>query len=146
MNLWLYLIAIAVGAGLTVQVGLNMQVGRGLGSPLWAVIINFMVGLAAMLCVAMASNTRPVWSGASQVPASAWLAGLLGAAYVGCVTVLGPRIGALTLLGMLLLGQLAAALLIDHLGILGFPRHAITAPRVIGTALLLLGVILASRQ
>lgn len=146
MNFWLYLIAIAVGAGLSIQVGLNMQVGRALGSPLWAVIVNFVVGLAALLCLALTSNTRPTWAGASQLPSGVWLAGLLGAAYVCCVTVLGPRIGALTLLGLLLLGQLAAAMLIDHFGILGFPRHVITAPRLIGAALLMLGVILASRQ
>jgi transporter family-2 protein len=40
------------------------------------------------------------------------------------------------------LGQSAAALAIDHFGLLGMPKDPITLPRVAGLALLALGVSL----
>jgi transporter family-2 protein len=80
------------------------------------------------------------------VPGWAWLGGLLGAGYVAVTTVLGPRLGAATLLALTLGGQMAAALLVDHYGVIGFPQNPVTPARLAGAALLVLGVILVMRR
>jgi len=146
MGYWPYLLAIVVGAGLTLQVGMNATVNAGIGSPLLASVWNFIVGLAALVAIAAAGGARMTPGGVSTVPAWAWAGGLFGAAYVAAVTVLGPRLGAVALLALVLFGQMAAALVVDHFGIVGFPQHAVTMPRLLGVVLLAAGAILVVRD
>lgn len=143
---WPHLVAIAVGAGLTVQVGMNSTLARHIGSPLWASVVNFAIGLAALVLCALAIGSRVAPGSVPQVPAWAWLGGLLGAAYVASVTLLGPRLGALALLALVLAGQLGAALLVDHVGALGFARSPVTPTRLLGAALLVAGALLVVRR
>jgi transporter family-2 protein len=141
-----HLIAALVGAGLTVQVGMNATVRFAIGSPMLAAIVNFVVGLAGLVVVALASGARWTPGSAATVPAWAWFGGLLGAAYVASTTVLGPRLGAATLLALTLAGQMAAALAVDHYGVIGFPQSPLTASRLVGAALLVAGVLLIMRR
>ncbi len=143
---WPHLMAVAIGAGLTLQVGMNATLGRAVGSPLWGAVANFTVGLAALLACVVAVGVRYTPGSVVQVPAWAWLGGLLGAAYVAATTVLGPRIGGVALLALVLAGQLGSALLVDQYGVLGFPRIPITASRLLGVALLVVGTLLVVRK
>jgi len=146
MNYWPHVMAALVGAGLTVQVGMNATVRFAIGSPVLAAIINFLVGLAALAVVAVASGARWTPGSAATVPAWAWFGGLLGAAYVAATTVLGPRLGAAAFLALTLAGQMVAALLVDHYGVIGFPESPLTPARLVGAVLLVLGVLLIMRR
>ena len=146
MNYWPHLFAILVGAGLTIQVGMNATVRLTIGSPVIATIVNFGVGLAALLLLAVATGARVVPGSVGNVPAWAWFGGLLGAAYVAATTVLGPRLGAAALLALTLAGQMVAALLVDHYGVIGFPQNPVTPARLAGAALLVAGVLLILRR
>ncbi len=146
MAYWPHLLAILVGAGLMAQVGMNATLGRVVGSPLMASVLNFAVGLAALVLVAVAGGARPAPGSLGQVPAWAWLGGLCGAAYVAAATVLGPRLGAMALLALVLLGQMGASLAIDSFGVMGFPRSAVTLSKLLGAALLVSGVLLIVRR
>jgi transporter family-2 protein len=140
------LAAVLVGVGLTVQVGLNAMVGQRLGSPLLASIVNFTVGLVALIAVAIASGVRVQSGTVSSLPAWLWIAGLFGAIYVTATTVLGPRLGATALLALTLTGQLAAAAVVDHYGVIGFPQHSFGWERALGIALLGAGTLLIVRK
>jgi transporter family-2 protein len=146
MTYWPQLLAVLVGAGLTVQVGMNATVRLAIGSPVLAAIVNFVVGLGALALVAVASGARWAPGSAAAVPAWAWFGGLLGAAYVAATTVLGPRLGAAALLAFTLAGQMVAALLVDHYGVIGFPQSPMTPARLLGAALLVVGVLLILRR
>jgi transporter family-2 protein len=146
MNYWPHLLAILVGAGLTLQVGMNSTVRLVIGSPVLATIVNFAVGLAALLLLALASGVRVIPGSTSAVPAWAWLGGLLGAAYVAATTVLGPRLGAAAMLALTLAGQMVAAMIVDHYGVIGFPQNPMTPARFAGAALLVAGVLLIMRR
>lgn len=146
MSYWPHVIAALVGAGLTVQVGMNAAVRVAIGSPVLAAIVNFVIGLAALVLVAVASGARWAPGSAPAVPAWAWFGGLLGALYVAATTVLGPRLGAAALLALTLAGQMLAALIVDHYGIIGFPQSPVTMPRLVGVALLVAGVLLIMRR
>jgi len=146
MSYWPHVTAALVGAGLTIQVGMNATVRAVVGSPLLAAVVNFVVGLIALGAVAAAAGSRWTPGSASVVPAWAWFGGVLGALYVACTTVLGPRLGAAALLSLTLAGQMAAALVVDHYGVIGFPQAPITPARLLGAALLLAGVLLIMRR
>jgi transporter family-2 protein len=143
---WPHLLAIAVGAGLTVQIGMNAAVDRTLGSPLWAAVVNFCVGLLALVACAVIAGVRVIPGSVLHVPAWAWFGGLFGAAYVAAATLLGPRLGAMALLALMLGGQLVAALLVDQFGVLGFPRVEVTPLRLLGAALVVIGALLVLRR
>ena len=143
---WPHLVAIAVGTGLTFQIGMNATLGRTVGSPLWGAIANFAIGLVVLVACAALLGARYIPGSAAQVPAWAWLGGLLGAAYVAAATVLGPRLGGMALLALVLVGQLSAALLVDQYGLLGFPRIEVTPARLLGAALLVVGTLLVVRR
>ena len=110
MSYWPHLAAVLVGAGLTVQVGMNATVRHVIGSPVLAAVANFVVGLAALLAVAVAGGARWAPGSVAAVPAWAWFGGLLGAVYVASTTVLGPRLGAAALLALTLAGQMVAGM------------------------------------
>ena len=74
------------------------------------------------------------------------LLGLLGAIYVASVTMLGPRLGAMTMVALVIAGQLTVALVVDQFGILGYPQIAVTPTRLLGAALLLAGALLVVRR
>jgi len=143
MQIGLALLALVAGVVLTVQVGVNSALRGGVGNPVMAALISFVVGSAALLAFLLL--TRTPWPGRPQLlaaPAWAWLGGVLGAFYVVSTIVVGPRIGAAALLALIVLGQLATSLLVDHFGWLGFPQHPLTPLRVLGSLMLFGGVLL----
>jgi transporter family-2 protein len=145
-NYWPHLLAILVGGALTVQVGMNATLARAIGSPLWASAISFAIGLLALVGFAAVAGSRASAGTLGQMPAWAWMGGLLGAIYVASVTVLGPRLGGMTMLALVIAGQLAVALVVDQFGILGYPQLAVTPSRLLGAVLLLVGVLLIVRR
>jgi transporter family-2 protein len=138
--------ALVLGAGLSIQTGVNASLRSVLGHPLHATIVSFLVGTVALLGLALATGLRPPPI-ATLSRASIWmyLGGIIGAIYVGGTVVLAPRLGAATLMALIVTGQLVAAVVIDHFGWLGFPAHSISLARIIGGGLLIAGVVLVRR-
>ena len=114
-----------------------------MGSPLQAAFISFVVGAVALGVIVLFAPSRFPKDILVQTPWWAWSGGLLGVFYISTAIVLSPRVGALVLTSLLVTGQLLAALILDHFGLLAFPKVPITSLRVIGLAFLIVGVILA---
>jgi transporter family-2 protein len=140
-NLYL-LVAIAAGAGLAVQLVVNTQLRLTAGSALWAAVIQFCVGLTALLVATAALRERIAVPALSRAPWWAWIGGLFGATYIVVSVLLSRRLGAAVLLASTVVGQLVAALAIDHYGWLGAPVYRLSPTRVLGAALLVAGVIM----
>lgn len=138
--------AFAVGALLSVQVGMNAALRAAFGHAAYAALVNFAIGTVALL--AFASAVRTPLPGAAQVahaPWWAWLGGLFGALYVASSAVLGPRLGAATLTALVVAGQMLAAIVIDHYGLIGFPEQPVSVARALGATLVVVGVVLLTR-
>jgi transporter family-2 protein len=141
-----HLLGIFSGFGLTVQIAMNSQLRRTLESANTAAFVSFLVGLMALLALLLLTRAPiPARETLGAVPLWAWFGGMLGAFYVASSTVVAGELGAATLLGLALLGQLSTALVIDHFGWLHMPVHPITWTRIAGVALLGSGVWLISR-
>ncbi len=136
-----YLFAIAAGAMLPIQFGINAQLATWVGGSLRAALVSFVVGAAGLLiAVLLAARGWPDRAG--DGPWWIWIGGLLGAFYVLGSIVTAPKLGAATLVALILAGQAIASLLVDHYGWVGFEEQPITALRVVGVLLLAGGVAL----
>jgi transporter family-2 protein len=142
--IWGYLLfALAAGAMLPIQFGINAQLASWLGSSVRAALISFVVGAAALFVVALAvARDWPSGERVGAAPWWVWIGGALGAFYVLGSIVAAPRLGAVTLFVMILAGQALASLLVDQFGWVGFEQHPINGLRLAGVALLAAGVAL----
>lgn len=146
LEIVLVAVALAAGAGLPVQAGVNAAMARHVGRPEWAAFVNFAVGLVALAGWLAATRAAPPAAAAlARAPAWAWTGGVLGAFYVSAVVLLTPRLGVTTTLALTLAGQMVGALVIDHYGALGLAMRPLTGSRVLGAALLVVAVVLIRR-
>jgi transporter family-2 protein len=136
-----YLFAIAAGAMLPIQFGINAQLANWVASPVRATLVSFVVG-ACVLLVATLIFARG-WPGAEKVGAApwwVWVGGCFGAFYVLGSVVTAPKLGAAALFAFILAGQAVASLAVDHFGWVGFEENPITPGRLLGLALVAAGV------
>jgi bacterial/archaeal transporter family-2 protein len=140
--IWGYLVfALTAGAMLPIQFGINAQLATWVGGSVRAAFISFVVGaLGLLVAVLIAARGWPERAG--DAPWWVWIGGLLGAFYVLGSIVTAPKLGAVTLVALILAGQAIASLLVDHFGWVGFEEHPITLLRVVGVLLLAGGVAL----
>lgn len=138
---WIFLVFLA-GALLPIQAGLNTRIGKELQNPVWASLISFAVGLIAMLAYVLLTRQKMDTAGITNVPATYWIAGALGAFYVTVIVLAFPRIGAALTFGLIVAGQLTISLLLDHFKVLVQQQHSINVYRVIGLILIISGVVI----
>ena len=142
MTTWpYYLFAVAAGAMLPIQFGINAQLASWVGSPVRATLVSFALG-AVVLLVAMLVFARD-WPGRSALGAApwwVWVGGCLGAFYVLGTVVTAPKLGAAALFAFILAGQAVASLAVDHFGWVGFEENPVTPGRLLGLALVAAGV------
>jgi bacterial/archaeal transporter family-2 protein len=137
------LFALAAGAMLPFQAGINAQLSTWVGGPIRAALVSFAVGTAVLALIAVLFDRG--WPGGERLgnaPWWVWIGGLLGAFYVAGSIVTAPRLGAVTLVAVLLAGQAAASLVVDHFGWVGFDENPISLGRLAGLALVAGGVAL----
>lgn len=139
-------IALVGGAGLACQPGVNNVLARKMAHPLHASIISFATGLLVLVLIAIFTGRFPprFTTSLTDIPWWAWAGGSIGAYLVTMSLLFAPRVGALNWIAFIVTGQAIASLLLDHFGIVGFAQKSITMPRVIGAALLVVGLILSS--
>jgi bacterial/archaeal transporter family-2 protein len=139
-------LAFLTGAGLAVQGALNTELREALGAPVLAALLSFAVGTAVLLAALAMAHERPpeppVWL---RAPWWAWFGGVCGAAYVLMTVLVIPRAGAAAALGLAVVGQLLASIVLDAFGLLGVPRHPLSLLRLLGALLLVGGVVLVER-
>ncbi|PYE56457.1 DMT family transporter [Deinococcus yavapaiensis] len=144
---WLFvLLAVTAGTLAPVQTAVNARLGVSLGNPAFAAFTNFAVGGAALLVyLLIVRPPLPTFARLTELPVGGWVGGLMGASFVFLNIVAAPRIGVALLSVLVIVGQLVAALVIDHFGLFGLPRHELNAGRVVGVLIVLVGVLIFRR-
>jgi transporter family-2 protein len=135
--------AAAAGALIPVMAVLNGRLGRGLGEPLHAPVILFVVGLLACVATALLSTRslpNPVML--ADVNALNLAGGLIVAFYVISATLLAPRFGVGNFILFAMVAQIIVAALIDHFGWFGVTPRPVNLMRAGGITLLLLGLLI----
>ena len=136
----LWVAAVLVGTLGAVQTAVNGRLGQVMGSGLAAALVSFAIGTAGLLVVIVATRQRVRRAGELR----GWMfsGGLLGAAFVLVNALNAPVLGTSLAVSVVLLGQVAIGLGMDHGGWLGVPRRRVTLARVASAAVVLLGVAL----
>ncbi len=140
----LLMVAVMVAGGLTaVQAGMNAQLRHSFGHGILGALTNFLIGSAALLTLVVVARVPfPSWATIGEVPRWAWLGGLCGAALVTSITVAARELGALYIAALLLVGQLAMSVVLDHYGWFGFPVRPFTYAKLAGGVLLVVALVL----
>jgi transporter family-2 protein len=141
----LLLLGLAGGASLVVQAALNAGLRTRLDSISWAGFVSYVGGTVAMICALAIGRVRFPASQFQDTPLLWMLGGFFGAAYLGVSIVLVPRLGAATVVALVVSGQLITAMVIDRFALLGVPHHPFGPGRAPGAVLLLAGVLLIRR-
>jgi transporter family-2 protein len=143
VNSFYLVVALATGAAISVQALANSRLRLALGTPVWAAIAQFIVGFLALVAVAIVMrDPMPGTGGLSRMPWWGWVGGAIGSLFIVVTIVLTPRLGTALTLATITVGQLIAALALDHYGWLGAPVMRLSLTRVLGAAFLLAGIAL----
>jgi transporter family-2 protein len=135
---------VLVGAALAFQAPVNAALARSLGDPLWAAAMQFGIGFVLLGSVALSRGATPGLAELRAIPWWALTGGALGALWVLAALWSIPKLGAVTMFGAMILGQMIAALLIDATGVLGLEARTITVERLMAVGLVAAGVVLSS--
>jgi transporter family-2 protein len=99
--------------------------------------------MLAMLAVALFSpGPRLSDSFAGSTSWLSWTGGIFGAIFIATAIFMVPRLGAATVLALIVVGQMLGSLMFDHFGLLGVPHYPVSPTRLAGAASLILGVVL----
>jgi transporter family-2 protein len=143
VNNFYMLFAVAAGAGVAAQAVINARLRFILGAPVWAACAQFVVGLLMLAVVAVATQqSPPAATSFGRAPWWMWTGGIFGATFILMSVIVTPRLGTAIMMAATIVGQLGAALVIDHYGWFGATVIPISLTRVLGVGLLAAGVIL----
>lgn len=140
------LLTVFAGGLIALQAPINSMLGRSVGT-FAAASISFLVGTVAL--VAITALVGGGFGDAGEARNLAWyylIGGILGAVYVTTALVAVRELGAGGVTAATITGQLAAAAIVDRLGVLGLPERPFSAQRLIGIALLAVGTFLVVRE
>ncbi len=137
-------VAAFAGIAIALQTPLSSMIGRRLG-PLESAFIVHLGGaiLAGVFLIFAHGGGLGAWQ---QVPWYALSAGFLGVIIIGAINFTVPRIGAASTTTVIVVAQLAVSAAIDHFGWLGVEARPVTAARLGGIALLVVGAWLIVRD
>jgi bacterial/archaeal transporter family-2 protein len=143
MTVLLILTAVGMGVLFSVQAGVNAQLRIRTGDAIQAAAISTSVSTITLLVITLIRHQPIAPLGQlTDGPWWIWIGGVMGAVIVALTLVMVVRLGASVLIASILVGQMLAALTIDHFGYFGVSQHAVSAPRIAGALLLVVGLVL----
>ena len=146
MTLLLFLVALAAGIANPFQSGLNAELNKQLGEPLWATVIVYTTGLAAVVLLLLVFR-HPLPAGKlAGVSWWAWLGGLTSVISTVIGLTLVHRMGSSLFTGASITAALVTSVLLDQFGLIGFRQHTASPGRLAGCALMIAGLWLIAHS
>jgi len=139
---------------LIILIGLIGGIAVGLQSPMASIITQrlglfesvFIVHVGgaalALIPILIYGGKLAQWR---SVPWYALCAGIFGLIVIGAISYMIPRVGIAAAITTIVAGQLLVGTVLDHFGWLGAAERALDAPRILGLAVVLVGVWLTVR-
>jgi transporter family-2 protein len=141
------LLALITGALIPIQAATNSAFSRSIKNPIITGLMVFVIGLVGMiLFVLLSREPFPTRQQLTSAPLYGYLGGLIVATYVVMITILVPRIGVGTAIGLIVTGQIICAVTIDHFGLFNVAVRSISFTRVAGICLMIGGVYLVMKK
>ncbi|WP_174189003.1 DMT family transporter [Nocardia barduliensis] len=136
------------GALRSVEAGCQNSLKLALKNVWLCGVISYAVaftGFAIFLAVALLASADRPWPTRADIrsmPRWAPFGGLLGGAAILAMIAVASDVGASTFNALIIAGQMFGALAIDHFGLMGFPRRAVTRKRVGACVMIIIGIYL----
>lgn len=122
------------------QIAVNGYLGKVVDSPVRASAVSFMVGILVLTAICMIMRVR---NGGQYVkesqPLWTWFGGILGGVYILANVTLSGLLGTGMTVIVLLIGATSGGLIVDHFGLYGAERKAVTTRKIIGVLIMLAG-------
>ncbi|HUQ66549.1 MAG TPA: DMT family transporter [Flavitalea sp.] len=147
MKILFYLLPVFAGVAITIQAGVNSQLRSAIHHPLMAAFISFVVGTIGLaILLIFSKDSLPSVTEYSGISWYKYTGGLLGAFVVTVTLIAVAQIGAGNMFVLVVAGQLATAVLMDHFGILGLKPNPISIQKLLGIFLLVAGAWLVNKK
>ena len=144
MKVALYLLTAFLGVVLAVHLAMNGRVGGALNNARVANALFWCIGAATAVVIGFTGWQSNSLEPLQKVNPLLLTAGILGAALVFAIAWMIPRIGAGPLFITMLAGEVIAGLVMSHFGWLGSQQDPITVKKILGVAVMVGGVLLAT--
>ena len=141
------------GALRSVEAGCQNSLKLALGNVWLCGVISYAVaftGFLALFAIYLLLTSRrsgprrpwPTLSDLRSMPRWAPFGGLLGGAAVLAMISVASSVGASTFNALIIAGQMGGALVMDHFGLMGFPKRSVSPRRAAACAMIVGGVYL----
>lgn len=142
-SVWLYPLILIAGALQAWGPPMNGTLRRSLENPWLASTVSFLPIVAFLLVLFFCfPNPLPSMKGISAMPWWAPLGGLVGAFAVVMGLLFVDKIGAGPFAGLTITANILMSLAIDHFGWFGIEQHSLNIWRILGGALMTVGIVL----
>ncbi len=140
----LSLFGLAGGMGMPMQTSINAQLGRRVGSPFLAAMINFIIGWIALLIITVIVEHTLILPFEDLFSAPRWvlLGGAFAVVFVTGNILLMPRLGSVQTVILPALGQIIMGTMIDTFGWFHSAQKDMSLLRIAGVALVFCGVLM----
>ncbi len=138
------LLALCIGAVISIYFPMNSAVSRYIGSPLTANISFFLVALATSILLFAVWGEVETLGNVRQVPSYLFLTGFISAFIVLGTTFLIPKLGARQFFILTIAGQIIMAMVVSHFGVLESPKDPVTLKKIVGAVLLFSGAMVST--
>jgi transporter family-2 protein len=136
-------LAVIAGVMLPTQAAINARLARTLGGPVWAAAVSGVVLTIVLAVIASAASRGGPRVGAlGALPWWAWTGGLCGALVLSATTAVTPRLGAGSMIALVMIGQVVGSLVLDNFGLLGLETQPLSVKRSIAGVLLIIAATL----
>jgi transporter family-2 protein len=137
-----YCLVFLAGIAIAIQAAINARLGQALGNGMHGVIVSFVIGtIAALIYALIEGGSIVALQSLKGTPWWMWTGGLLGVMFVWTTIFAVPKIGVSVMFPLVVAGQMAASMVLEHFGLLGAPSQPITLARIGGGLLVVLGVV-----
>jgi bacterial/archaeal transporter family-2 protein len=144
MKVALYLLTAFLGVVLAVHLAMNGRVGSALNNARVANALFWCIGAATAVVIGFTGWQGNALAPLAKVSPLLLTAGILGAGLVFAIAWVYPRIGAGPLFITMLAGQVIGGLTLSHFGWLGSQQDPVTLKKILGVAVMVGGVVLAT--
>ncbi|MEU7765317.1 DMT family transporter [Nocardia sp. NPDC049190] len=142
---------LAGGALRSVEAGCQNSLKLALQNVWLCGVISYAVaftGFTVFLLISLAVSSHKVWPSLADVkgmPRWAPFGGLLGGAAIFAMIAVASGVGVSTFNALIIAGQMVMAVVLDHFGLMGFPRRKASPQRFAACVMIAIGIYLMAR-
>ena len=145
MTFLLVLAALAAGVANPFQSGVNAELNKQLGQPIWTAIIVYGSGLISVGILQALLRQYAPFERVASVPWWAWTGGAISVISTVVAIMIAQRMGSGIFTGLSVTASLVMSVALDHFGLIGFRQHSASPARIAGCVLMVVGVWIIAR-